>query len=239
MSLVLWSSKSRARQSEDATISVSVSAPPYIPGPYEDCASLKTSSQTKFYYVPPPIYFYIRRLAPYPDQVHQLHPFLLRYTPRDGAEFDILKALLPSYDSESLSDTDPRLWATIVQIYSSTLPSWLDTYRIPLSDVHVPFLQTVTPTSTCSIVTVLDLPGCPELTDDTILVLKALTGMVALDASRTSLTSWGISQLALCCGPGLKGPWGLRILRLRDTKGINFSLFKNLYRFRGLSVLGV
>ncbi|THU95600.1 hypothetical protein K435DRAFT_608230, partial [Dendrothele bispora CBS 962.96] len=216
--------------------------PPYIPGSYEDCAS--SESRKKFYYVPPPAYFYIRKLAPYPDQIHHLHPFTLEYTSpelEDPTKFDMLKALFPS---RSLSCIDPRLWATLVQIYPSTLPDWLHVYDIPLSDIHVPLLQTITPTSTCSIVTVLDLPGCPELDDDTILVLKALTGLVALDASMTSLTSWGVSQLALCCRTegeisSRKGPWALRILRLTGSKGIDFRVFKDLYRFKGLCVLGV
>uniref|UniRef100_A0A0W0F952 Uncharacterized protein n=1 Tax=Moniliophthora roreri TaxID=221103 RepID=A0A0W0F952_MONRR len=174
-------------------------------------------------YVPSLLSICIRILADYPDQVHHLpQGFALSYRPStDISKFDILKALIPSYSTQqfSLGNVHPCLWATLIQLYPNSLPPSFGTYRIPFYDSNIPIIHQVPSTPTCSIVTILELPGCSELTDETISKLRVFHGLVALDASETKLSSLGVSRLASTClwhGTERKGPWRLRILRLRD-----------------------
>ncbi|TFK29932.1 hypothetical protein FA15DRAFT_630667 [Coprinopsis marcescibilis] len=174
-------------------------APP--PGPYS--APLAPQG------VPSLAWFCINQLYQHPDQLHVL-AFRLNYR--------------NEFNDIDLNNLDPRLWATLVQLYDR-LPSRLSTYEIPLNDIHLPLLQQIPSTSLFSMVTVLDLPSCTNLDDQTVVDLKALHSLVALDASGTSLTPAGIQTLANTLFPsgeqeavGHQGPWPLRILCLRNCQ---------------------
>lgn len=247
MSIVLWSkSDSQLYEHNDLTVKKSVLPPPYIAGPYEDYTYPPT-----YHYVPSPFYFYIRKLFPFPDQVHQIGAFRLRYAP--DASFDILRALIPSYSDThrmqaafDLSMVDPRLWATLVQLYS-LLPDQFAVLPIPLADKHISLLQRIPSTSHFSLVTILELPGCRELTDATIVQLKGLSTLCAFDASATNLSADGIRILASTLfwtdeddgeERTRRGPWGLRMLRLKDCPRISKKVFTYLEKFPLLSVVG-
>jgi hypothetical protein len=167
--------------------------------------------------------FCLHILALYPDQLH-------------------LPQRLP-YRSEvtrpTLCNLDPRLWCALVQIYDD-LPHSCRVYNIPLNDTHLPLLQRVSSTSQFSLLTILDLPACPHLTDDSISSLKLLHSLVAFDASATVLSSYAVNVLArtLVLDPSRRGPWGLRILRLRNCMNIDNSVSSHIDLFPLLSVLG-
>ena len=248
--IILWNPP-RSRTSDEAGIGIikSVLPPPYIPGPY-------TSSppQISFHYVPSLSYFCIHTLYKFPDQVHAIGNIRLPYQPPTSPlSYDILRALIPSYSHPGadldFSGVDPRLWATLVQIYDN-LPEVFRTYRVPLSDEHVPLLQRIPSTSQFSLITILELPGCRDLSDDTITNLKGLDSLCAFDATGTRLTAYGIKVLAGTVlwsdhdgehGGGKRrqrGPWGLRILRLRNCSKIDNKVFDCLTKFILLSVIG-
>jgi hypothetical protein len=130
-----------------------------------------------------------------------------------------------------------------VQIYDN-LPENCQCYPIPLADEHLRLLQLVQPSPHFSLVTILELPGCRELLDSTIVSLKHLHSLCAFDASATSLSEYGIKILSETVswshedGQTRKGPWGLRILRLRNCRNIDSKMFPHLSQFSLLSVLG-
>ncbi|KAF9069634.1 hypothetical protein BDP27DRAFT_1420757 [Rhodocollybia butyracea] len=196
-----------------------------------------------FHHVPTLACLCILKVASFPDQIPQ-NLALTYVKPRDISEFDILKALIPSYNgpdcSLDLSAVDPCLWATLVQIYSSSLPETFINYSIALKHTHLPLLQQIQSTPSFSLVTILELPGCPQLSDNTVLNIKPFASLIAFDASHTGLSSWGLRKLWL---PPISaddldssGPWGLRIIRLRGCKAIDQTIFKAL---RELSLLSV
>jgi len=167
-------------------------------------------------------------LAHFPDQVHQL-PLRLHYRSELGL-------------SSSLRLLDPRLWSTIVQIYDG-LPECLRSYNIPLSDIHLPLLQRIPSTHRFSLLTILDLPACPDLTDRSISALKFLHSLVAFDASATALSSYAINVLARTLvyteyDTSRRGPWSLRILRLTNCRNVNNTVYSHLHLFPLLSVVG-
>jgi hypothetical protein len=90
------------------------------------------------------------------------------------------------------------------------------------------------------------LQGCIHITDATILHLKTLHTLTALDASNTSLTDYAIQTMAATlhfngedASPRKhSGPWPLRILALRNCKQISNQVFGYLDKFPLLSVLG-
>ncbi|KAJ3802876.1 hypothetical protein GGU11DRAFT_715048 [Lentinula aff. detonsa] len=202
---------------------------------------------TEYHYVPSLVYLCIRQLASYPDQISAV---ALNYAPpRDSTKFDILKALIPSYhdDSFNISTVDPRLWATLVQIYGASLPEIFRTYPIALTDTRLPLVQCIPATSTFSLITILELPGCPQLTDETLTPVKMLYNLTAFDASETKISAWGLKKLMI---PALSvdhtedtdsllkvGPLGLRILRLRNCKAIDHTIFTSLQKLLLLSVI--
>ncbi|KAJ4000795.1 hypothetical protein F5050DRAFT_1665060 [Lentinula boryana] len=202
---------------------------------------------TEYHYVPSLVYLCIRQLASYPDQISAV---ALNYAPpRDSTKFDILKALIPSYhdDSFTISTVDPRLWATLVQIYGASLPEIFRTYPIALTDTRLPLVQCIPATSTFSLITILELPGCPQLTDETLTPVKLLYNLTAFDASETKISAWGLKKLMI---PALSvehtedtdslfkvGPLGLRILRLRNCKAIDHTIFTSLQKLLLLSVI--
>ena len=137
---------------------------------------------------------------------------------------------------------DPRLWCILVQVYDG-LPQCLHSYNIPLSDIHLPLLQRVPSTPQFSLITLLDLPACPDLTDDSISTLKLLHSLVAFDASATVLSSHAVKVLARTLvyteyDTTRRGPWTLRILRLRNCKNIDNNVYSHLPIFPLLSVVG-
>ncbi|KAG5727984.1 hypothetical protein E4T56_gene19428 [Termitomyces sp. T112] len=168
----------------------------------------------------------LRVLARYP--AHVPIDIRLNYDSRLGV--DLLDDIL-----------DPPLWATLVQVYDG-LPEHLHSLTIPLTDPNVPCLQKIPQTSLFSLITVLDLPACPHLTDTSIVHLGPLHSLVALDASATSLSSYAIKVLSGTLlwfddGPQRRGPWSLRILRLRFCDKIDDSVYSHLAKFPLLAVI--
>ncbi|KAG6906137.1 hypothetical protein DXG01_015744 [Tephrocybe rancida] len=168
----------------------------------------------------------LRILARYPDQV----PIDFRRS-YDPAQSDILDNALK----------DPLYWVTITQIYDN-LPEHLNTLVLPLADIDVPLLQRIQHTPIFSMLTILDLPGCPHLTDSSIVLLSPLHSLVAFDASATSLSSYAIKVLAgtllwVDDGPLRRGPWPLRILRLRFCNNIDDGVYPHLERFPLLTAI--
>lgn len=253
--IVLWTPKATLTSDEACTsiIQYSLAPPPSaIPTPYQSQAT--SPSQTSLSYVPPLAFFCIRALVEYVDQLHTLGPFRRPYQPpADGHDFDILQALIPSYRPHSshhsefdLRVVDPRLWAAIAQIFEN-LPEAFRRYTLPLSDTHLPLLQEIPNTEHFSLITVLSLGRRRELTDDTVVMLRHLYTLAALDASVTALGSLGVQRLAKCLtwgdeeeerAPQRRGPWGLRVLYLRDCINIDDEVLQWLLRFPLLSVVG-
>ena len=246
--ITLWDHRRYAKQTtDDAGTTIIKSFIPSglpIPGPYE----AQTESHV---FVPSLTSLAIAKLSEYPDQLHALEYLRLRYqAPSSRCSHDILRELIPGYEPDApdfdLQKVDPRLWATLVQVFSD-LPDTFRTYHIPLSDKHVPLLQHIPSTSHFTFVTILDLPRCRELTDDTVLELKPLSSLCALDASETSLSGYGIKCLSMTLGwkdtdgnrlREKRGPWGLRILNLRNCSKVNNDIFDCLHKFSLLSLLG-
>ncbi|KAH9484287.1 hypothetical protein JR316_0003768 [Psilocybe cubensis] len=198
--------------------------PPYTPGPYAAAAAADTDAPTS-QTLPTLVELCLRALVPYPDEIALPVRLPLR-RPR------LLHTLID--DPAAL---DPRLWAVLVQIYDG-LPGYLAQYRLPLADVHLPLLQTIPSTAHFSLVTVLSLPACAHLTDDTVHRLRFLHTLAALDASSTALTAYALHSLAATLQPDRRGPWQLRILSLRNCKCITNDAFPHILRFPLLSVLG-
>ncbi|EDR14292.1 uncharacterized protein LACBIDRAFT_305975 [Laccaria bicolor S238N-H82] len=174
--------------------------------------------------VPSLVYYCLHLLSNSPDQAHLLN---LRLNYR-SSHFSIPDKYL-----------DPRLWATLVQIYNG-LPTSLSVYNLPFDNPHLNLLQHISNTSLFSLVTILELPGCSQVTDVTITRLGALHTLIALDASSTSLTPYAIRTLAATLQTeelSHRGPWPLRILRLRNCKNITNDVFPHLAKFVLLSVI--
>lgn len=262
--IVLWN-KSSNNVVDDGGVNIkkTILPPTLPPAPYIDAT--RESKEKKYHFMPSLVCFCIQSLYQFPDQIHAIGNISLRYQPPPSPfAYDILRVLIPSYDPNDpndktfqlyeplppldLTEVDPRLWATLIQIYEN-LPYSFNTYPIPLSDPHLPLLQKIPSTPQFTLITVLELPGCTDLTDNTIVELKALHTLCALDASWTKVTTHGIKVLA---GTLLwddetdgntgrrsrRGPWGLRILRLRHCWKIDNDIFPHLAKFVLLSVLG-
>jgi len=246
--VVLWDPRqSTASDEAGTTIIRSVLPPVNVPGPYE-----RRGDAATFHYIPNLSYFAIKRLIEYPDQIDIGRARIYCPQPSSPSEFNILSSLMPGFgDPESgfsLRQVDPRLWAVIVQVFTN-LPVDLRAYPIPLSDKHLPLLQRIAPTPEFCLITVLEIPGCRELTDDNVLELKELHGLCALDASSTELSGLGVKRLShtlLRRDEGRsddrecerRGPWHLRMLRLKDCRKVNNTVFSALEAFPLLSVVG-
>lgn len=239
------------------------SPPPNIPPPYQaHTRFLDESANDTLKYIPSLKFFCIRKLLEYPDEVYRLGTTRIHYQPPESLqEFDLLRALMPSFRHQGQEDSitaedyfqfdlttvDPRLWAILIQLLDN-VPDSLRIYRLSLCDAHLPLLQQIPSTPTFSLVTILELGGRSEVTDDTITELGRLNGLGALDLSRTSISSWGIIRLCKMLklsepesneeGPRLKGPWGLRVLYLKDCMNIKEDVLGGLNKFPLLSVVG-
>ncbi|KAG0707776.1 hypothetical protein DFH29DRAFT_1053385 [Suillus ampliporus] len=252
--IVLWDAQRHTNHVfDDAGISIAktILAPPVPPAPYD------TEPPNNLRTVPPLAYFCIRALTPYADQLHHLqHPIPFRR--------DVIRALIPSkivprdvlvarkqdsrskIDSDTLcsgfdvQSTDPRLWATIAQVMHP-LPAEFRDYEIPLSDGHLPLLQQVPSRENFSFVTLLALPGCGEVSDETIGVIRRLNTLIALDLRGTSIGSYGLTVLARGLSwsddelQSRTGCWGLRILRLHSCTNIGNEALPILSKFPLLS----
>lgn len=95
------------------------------------------------------------------------------------------------------------------------------------SSILRPLLQRIPTTEHFSLLTVLEIPGCSHLTDDTIVRLAVIHTICVLDASNTPLTAQGIRRLSGTLRWGddgvdianqRRGPWQLRILSLRKSR---------------------
>ncbi|KAF7792989.1 hypothetical protein EIP86_004094 [Pleurotus ostreatoroseus] len=181
---------------------------------------------------------------------------LLYEPPETPGDRDLLRELIPDYPSSPdkkgherftfLETVDPRLWAVLIQVYAG-LPETLRTYDLPLADRHLPLLQQIPSTSDFSLVTIVELRACPDLNDQSIIRLRDLHSLGALDISETKVTSWGIKSFAKTMVKNdsyassdirhLAGPWKLRILSLHSCKQIDDGVFEGLRRFPLLSVI--
>ncbi|KIJ34152.1 hypothetical protein M422DRAFT_35216 [Sphaerobolus stellatus SS14] len=155
-----------------------------------------------------------------------------------------MKAFFPTFEDgisfEDMKYIDPRLWVTIIQLISG-LPESLNRYAIPLSDTYLPRLQAIHPTPNMTLITILDLSGRLEITDDSIDRLGSLMGLAVLNLSFTNVTSWGIKKLVMCIGRDetgeFQGPGRLRILSLRGCGRVTDNIREALERFPLLSVV--
>ncbi|KAJ8463394.1 hypothetical protein ONZ45_g17597 [Pleurotus djamor] len=180
-----------------------------------------------------------------PDQLSLLNGLRLNLRQQnDPSEFDLIQALVPDFDPNTFQSTqlDPRLWVSLAQVYDN-LPQVLRTYHIPLSDEHLLLLQRVQSTPTFSLITIVNLTGCVRLTDETIIQLKQLRSLVALDASSTSVSDNGIKALAGTIfwsedDASYRGPSSLRILRLRSCKRVTDNVLHIIPRFPLLCLVG-
>ncbi|KAJ7774623.1 hypothetical protein DFH07DRAFT_800255 [Mycena maculata] len=225
--------------SNDASVVKYTHLTHYNPGPY-----ITTTRPEALQYVPTLPWFCITKLARFPDQVQAIGASRLTYhAPESGEEYDILRALIPTLSllEFNWAAIDPRLWATIVQIYDN-LPPVFGCYPIPLADEHLRTLMSIESTPQFSLVTILELPGCRELSDSTIVNLKYLHSLCAFDASATDVSSHALKVFS---GTVLwavddrtrRGPWGLRILRLRNCRNIDDKILSHISPFPLLSIL--
>jgi hypothetical protein len=188
--------------------------------------------------VPSLSYFCIKHLARYYDQLPLGDARLCYRTPKSASDFDLLQTLVPSP-----RNANPRIWATLIQLYDG-LPDNLYQLSLPLSHAIVPTLQRFSTTPHFSLITVLDLRGAGLIHDDSIVELKELHTLVALDISDTTISSYAVQVISgsLCWSESepkrKRGPWPLRMLRLRGCKDVDDTVFRYLLNFPLLSVVG-
>ncbi|KAI8998671.1 hypothetical protein BD414DRAFT_533505 [Trametes punicea] len=250
--IILWKPQATLASDDACTTILQYKLPPApstILPPYQS----PHGPEVRLRYVPPLSYFCVKAIAEYPDELHALGAARLRYqAPWSRDQFDILSALIPTYrpfsgneGSFDLRLVDPRLWAVLVQIYED-LPDVFRQYTLPLSDAHLPLLQTIPSTKHFSLITILSLRECRMLTDDNVVELRHLPTLAAFDASVTALGTWGVQRLAKSLAWSeademhpveRRGPWGLRIMYLRDCINIDDKVLYWLTRFPLLSVV--
>ncbi|KAG2157089.1 hypothetical protein DEU56DRAFT_763017 [Suillus clintonianus] len=249
--IILWNTKRHATHVyDDAGISITktILAPLGPPAPYN------TQPPNNLRTVPPLAYFCIRALTPYADQLHNLQ----NPVPYNK---DVARALVPTkavprhviaarkQDSQSTMDSggqfdvqsvDPRLLATLAQVMHP-IPAEFRHYDIPLSDVHLPLLQQVPSRDNFCFITLLSLPGCQEVSDNTIFVIRRLKTLAALDLRGTTVGSYGLTVLSRDLSwsddelQSRTGCWGLRILCLHSCTNIGNEALPILSNFPLLS----
>ena len=245
--IILWQSE-RTLSTDSAGVTILNSTSPpnayFRPGPYgkedyPDIAEIR---------VPPLSYFCIKRLVQAPELIYHYGTPRPYRPPESSSDPDILQCLIPrsSKGQFNLAKVDPRLWAILVQIYTD-LPHSLQNYRTALSDKYTPLLQRVPTTEHFSLLTVLELPGCSHLNDDTIVHLTALHTLCVLDASHTTLSALGVRRLlgtlksvedGVDDANRRRGPWQLRILSLHHCKRITNVIYQYLEPFILLAAVG-
>jgi hypothetical protein len=190
-------------------------------------------------YVPSLSYFLIRRISALPEELHAFASYRLFYEPQpDPTKEDILKAFMQD------GELDASTWACIIQLYSG-LPSHMKSYRIPLHDARLSRLLRIPSTPHFTLITILELPGCPIFQkDENILQLKPLHNLCALDAGCSLTSPRALKMLASTLqidedDGTRRGPWGLRILRLVECAYITKEIFESLSKFPLLCVLGM
>lgn len=182
--------------------------------------------------VPPLSLLCVQVLSQSPDQLHLVFGRL---------KLNLLYPLLPP--DAPVTQLDPCFWASVAQIYNH-VPSTFITYPIHLAHADLPLLQRIPQTPDFSLLTLLELPGCAQATDDLFHHTKHLYSLTALDISGTSVSSDAIKRLGgtlisdLTAPPASHGRSPLRILRLYNCKSIDNTLFSFLHKFPLLSVLG-
>ncbi|KAF9227937.1 hypothetical protein BS17DRAFT_813810 [Gyrodon lividus] len=248
--IVLWNTKRHTSHvTDDAGISIKKSLlPPPVRTP-----KYNVHEPTFTGAVPPLAYFCIKALASFPDQLHTLAHFRLSY--RD----DLACALLPlrpqpddqihqgsntpHFDTTAL---DPRLWVTFAQVMHP-LPEQLHDLDLPLGDIHLPLLQQMLNTPNFSLLTLLSLPNCKDVSDDTIGELRRLNSLAALDLRGTNITAYALTVLARglswtddddLASRRRTGLWGLRILSLHNCTSIDDKVVSVLPKFPLLSAVG-
>lgn len=245
--IVLWNDQTK-EHCDDAGISIrkTVIRPPGLKRfPYELKSSATRhaprSSPAKRG-VPPLSYFCIMSLIEVPEQLHILGDARLQLREETGRKM-LLRMLLPHWKTPhfSLLNIDPRLWATLVQVYTN-IPSILTSYPVDLSDPYLPLLQQIPSTPNFTLITILDLQRSKRLTNHNIAALKPLTSLCSLDISFTSISDYAIKVLSRTLtfdGDGEpKGPWGLRILKLRGCVSVSKSVVDILDKFPLLCLVG-
>ncbi|KAH9048110.1 hypothetical protein EDB84DRAFT_1411074 [Lactarius hengduanensis] len=250
--IILWQNE-RTLSTDDAGVTILSSVSPprtyFQPGPYydEDVDVAGPARCPKpLSHVPSLSYFCIKHLVKIPEMLYNYGPARPYRSPEYPGDSDILRTLprTPQCNVD-LSKVDPRLWAVIVQVYSD-LPSGLHIYRTALADKYLPSLQRIPTTEHFSLLTVLEIPGCSHLTDDTIVRLAVIHTLCVLDASNTPLTAQGIRRLSGTLRWGddgvdianqRRGPWQLRILSLRNCKQVTDNIYQCLESFMLLAVV--
>ena len=252
--IILWQSE-RTLSTDDAGVTILNSINPprayFQPGPYYDegvdVAGPADCRLKPLNHVPPLSYFCIKHLLKTPELVYNYGPARPYRTPEFPGGSDILQSLPRTpLGNVNLDKVDPRLWAVIVQVYSD-LPSGLHIYRTALADKYVPSLQRIPTTEHFSLLTVLELPGCSYLNDDTIVRLKILHTLCVLDASDTPVSAQGVRLFSgtlrwaddsVDIANQRRGPWQLRILSLRNCKQVTDHIYQYLESFLLLAVVG-
>lgn len=255
--IVLWQSERTLSTDDAGVVIINSTSPPkdyFQPGPYNDEEFEDSTGRKENRFpvslrpIPPLSYFCIKCLVQVPELIYHYGPPRPYRPPVYPCDPDILRALIPRNGQGrfNLSKLDPRLWAILVQIYSD-LPHSLRIYCTALSDKYTPLLQHVPATEHFTLLTVLELPGCSHLNDDTIVHLKVLHTLYVLDASRTILSATGIRRLSgtlrrdedtLDSPNQRRGPWQLRILSLHNCKRVTNAIYQYLESFILLAVVG-
>lgn len=182
--------------------------------------------------VPPLSLLCVQLLSQSPDQLHRVFGRL---------KLNLQYPILPP--DTHVTQLNPCLWASLAQIYHR-VPSTFITYPIHLAHAHLPLLQRIPQTPHFSLVTLLELPGCAQATDNLFHHAKLLYSLTALDISGTNVSSDAIKRLVGTLISDLTAPYAshgrppLRILRLYNCKSIDNTLFSFLHKFPLLSVLG-
>ncbi|KAG8217507.1 hypothetical protein J3R82DRAFT_5655 [Butyriboletus roseoflavus] len=178
--------------------------------------------------VPPLSFFCITVLARFPDQLHHLHH-------RIPASPALLDASLPH-------TRDPCLRAALAQLVHP-LPPHLHELDLPLSHPDLPLLQKIPDSPVFSLVTLLSLPNCIHLRDDTIANIRTLHRLLALDLRGCSISSYALTTLARGLvassndDSARTGTWGLRLLSLHGCHNIDNDVLCVLQKFPLLSAI--
>ncbi|KAG8913412.1 hypothetical protein FRC00_002460 [Tulasnella sp. 408] len=147
--------------------------------------------------------------------------------PEKPEESDLLQLLIPHMHRKSRAVkwkyVDPRLWLTLIRLFwADTLPPTFRKYPLPLADPYLPYIQYIDPTPDFSLIVVLDLRKKKELTDESIIWLRALHQLAVLEISNTAVSNAGVAKLAEALrvdeeDGAARGPWRLRVLGLANT----------------------